>query len=66
MFITSFLTFMTIGGFPSFLEDMKVCFACHLSIALLFSFFGKQVSIYFYAHRFYLPLSACIWTSLFF
>ncbi|KAK4605108.1 hypothetical protein RGQ29_013261 [Quercus rubra] len=24
MFITSFLTFMTIGGFPSFLEDMKV------------------------------------------
>nr|POE83396.1 abc transporter g family member 11 [Quercus suber] len=24
MFITSFLTFMTIGGFPSFVEDMKV------------------------------------------
>lgn len=24
MFIASFLTFMTIGGFPSFVEDMKV------------------------------------------
>ncbi|KAK4605111.1 hypothetical protein RGQ29_013262 [Quercus rubra] len=24
MFITAFLTFMTIGGFPSFVEDMKV------------------------------------------
>ena len=36
MFITSFLTFMTIGGFPSFVEDMKVCFVCRLSIDLLF------------------------------
>jgi hypothetical protein len=25
MFVASFLTFMTIGGFPSFVEDMKVC-----------------------------------------
>jgi hypothetical protein len=32
MFVASFLTFMTIGGFPSFVEDMKVCFVYHLSI----------------------------------
>ena len=25
MFISTFLTFMTIGGFPSFVEEMKVC-----------------------------------------
>ena len=42
MFITSFLTFMTIGGFPSFVEGMKVCFACHLSIDLLFLFLGSK------------------------
>jgi hypothetical protein len=24
MFIAAFLTFMAIGGFPSFVEDMKV------------------------------------------
>ena len=24
MFVSSFMTFMTIGGFPSFVEDMKV------------------------------------------
>lgn len=24
MFVASFITFMTIGGFPSFVEDMKV------------------------------------------
>ena len=39
MFVSSFLTFMAIGGFPSFVEDMKVCFVSHLSI--------NQ----FYAHR---------------
>ena len=26
MYVASFLTFMTIGGFPSFVEDMKVSF----------------------------------------
>lgn len=25
MFVAAFLTFMAIGGFPSFVEDMKVC-----------------------------------------
>jgi len=25
MFVATFLTFMTIGGFPSFVEDIKVC-----------------------------------------
>lgn len=25
MFVGAFLTFMAIGGFPSFVEDMKVC-----------------------------------------
>ncbi len=24
-FVAAFLTFMAIGGFPSFVEDMKVC-----------------------------------------
>jgi hypothetical protein len=24
-FMTGFLTFMSIGGFPSFVEDLKVC-----------------------------------------
>jgi spore maturation protein SpmB len=28
MFVTAFLTFMAIGGFPSFVEDMKVLFSC--------------------------------------
>ena len=32
MFVSSFLTLMSIGGFPSFVEDMKVCFVSHLSI----------------------------------
>ena len=51
MFITSFLTFMTIGGFPSFLEDMKVCFACHLSIALLFLFFLRSKYLSTFMHK---------------
>jgi hypothetical protein len=30
MFIAAFLTFMAIGGFPSFVEDMKVShFICN-------------------------------------
>lgn len=30
MFVASFLTIMAIGGFPSFVEDMKVsCILCH-------------------------------------
>jgi hypothetical protein len=28
MFVAAFLTFMAIGGFPSFVEDMKVTFSC--------------------------------------
>jgi hypothetical protein len=28
MFVAAFLTFMAIGGFPSFVEDMKVIFWC--------------------------------------
>ncbi|KAI3936137.1 hypothetical protein MKW92_041229 [Papaver armeniacum] len=30
LFVVSFLTFMAIGGFPSFVEDMKVFFAYYL------------------------------------
>jgi hypothetical protein len=40
MFVATFLTFMTIGGFPSFVEDMKVC--CVLFIVeLLINFKGN-------------------------
>lgn len=28
-FVFGFVTFMSIGGFPSFVEDMKVCTLCH-------------------------------------
>ena len=28
MFVAAFLTFMAIGGFPSFVEDMKVSLFC--------------------------------------
>lgn len=34
MFVFSFLTFMTIGGFPSYVEDMKVHFIYLLNIYL--------------------------------
>lgn len=30
MFVAAFLTFMAIGGFPSFVEDMKVSFSCNM------------------------------------
>jgi hypothetical protein len=29
-FVFGFVTFMSIGGFPSFVEDMKVKKLCHL------------------------------------
>lgn len=32
MFVASYLTFMTIGGFPSFVEDMKVRKHTHIRI----------------------------------
>ena len=34
MYVASFLTFMTIGGFPSFVEDMKVSFFFFLFVVL--------------------------------
>jgi hypothetical protein len=37
MFVATFLTFMTIGGFPSFVEDMKVCCVL-LIVELLINF----------------------------
>jgi hypothetical protein len=42
MFVATFLTFMAIGGFPSFVEDMKVCCVL-LIVELLITF----------KHRFY-------------
>lgn len=38
MFVASFLTFMSIGGFPSFVEDMKVI----TILLLLKGLFGKK------------------------
>jgi hypothetical protein len=37
-FVGGFLTFMSIGSFPSFVEDMKVT---HASLLLLFIFLPK-------------------------
>lgn len=38
-FVLGFVTFMSIGGFPSFVEDMKVCYkgAAHI-LAKMFIF----------------------------
>lgn len=49
-FITGFMTFMTIGGFPSFIEEMKVK---HLTLEESFSFkstlkLGLDVSLVFF------------------
>lgn len=30
-FVVSFMTFMTVGGFPSFVEEMKVVSFSHLN-----------------------------------
>lgn len=38
MFTAAFLTFMAIGGFPSFVEDMKVCGIRHILILFLHLF----------------------------
>lgn len=38
MFVVTFLTFITVGGFPSFVEDMKVKLFfnnCHNNISFL-------------------------------
>jgi hypothetical protein len=32
MFVAAFLTFMAIGGFPSFVEDMKVSHLFYLNL----------------------------------
>ncbi|KAF6151061.1 hypothetical protein GIB67_042396 [Kingdonia uniflora] len=37
-FITGFMTFMSIGGFPSFVEEMKVTFLTLYMLQRLFSF----------------------------
>ena len=42
MFVASYLTFMTIGGFPSFIEDMKVCFGDIKQLVDIFTFLGKE------------------------
>lgn len=39
MFVATFLTFMTIGGFPSFVEDMKV----HLLLTLALSSSSRKI-----------------------
>ena len=52
---------------PFFLGGHEGLFCLSFKYCSSFSlFFGKQVFIYFYAQRFYLPLSTCIWTSLFY
>ena len=36
MYVASFLTFMSIGGFPSFVEDMKVLITIVIVMSLGF------------------------------
>uniref|UniRef100_M1B8D1 ATP-binding cassette transporter n=1 Tax=Solanum tuberosum TaxID=4113 RepID=M1B8D1_SOLTU len=43
-FVFGFVTFMSIGGFPSFVEDMKVCTLCHNLEKKLTNFFGNTLS----------------------
>lgn len=40
MFVASFLTFMAIGGFPSFVEEMKVCLFYFIYLDSIITFYN--------------------------
>lgn len=48
MFVVTFLTFITVGGFPSFVEEMKVKWFLHKGfVAWTFSFYPHGETEFF-------------------